>query len=102
MGNTCAPAAVQLAVLKTAERKKEELPLGHAVLTTGTYMDDSMGSYYTEKEALQAMEQTVKIFNACKMDVAKLTSNSTTIMKALPPEMRLKSWETGDLPETRI
>ena len=101
-GNTASPTAAQLAVIETGERNKEEFPLGYINVKEKRYMDDTINSAKSVKEAVTAVQQTVKIFDIARMSVQKLISNSPEVMMSVAKECRLKEYLSGILSKTKI
>ena len=101
-GNRSSPTASQLAIVSMADKVKDEYPIGHEIVSNKRYMDDSIETFLTEKEAVRGLQESIKIFDLAGMKVQKLISNSKEVMLSVPLDLRLKGYENGDLPNTKI
>ena len=101
-GNTASPTAAQLAVVKMAESKKDELPLGSVTVDQKRYMDDTIDTAATVEQAIKTVDECIKIFDISGMKVQKLISNSKEVVMSVPVDLRLEGYESGDLRDTKV
>ena len=101
-GNTASPTAAQLAVVKMAESKKDEFPLGSVTVDQFRYMDDTIDTKKTEELAIKTVDECIKIFDISGMKVQKLISNSKAVVTSVPIDLRLKGYQSGNLDDTTV
>ena len=101
-GCAASPAAAQLAAIVTAENNKEKYPLGSKVVLNHRYMDDSCFSINGLESAIKALKETISIYNLIDMSTQKVLSNKKELMLSVPIEQRLQSYESGELPTTKV
>lgn len=61
------------------------------------YVDDSLKSFDTEKQAVNVLKRAQKMLAASNLRLHKVASNRPAVVEAFPPEDRSKDIENLDL-----
>lgn len=74
----------------------DAFPKARETIETGLYMDDFVYCVDSEDEAISTAVQVISLMKAGQFDLVKWTSNSQTVLNAIPPTHRLSSVKEFD------
>ena len=86
-GNAGSPAVSTNVVKIHAENNKDRYPKAYELLTENTHVDDTLCSFDTVAETIEAGKQCKDLLAEIKMAWSKMASNSPDVLKAFPQEM---------------
>ena len=82
-GATCSPSTAQFVKNLNAENLRQEFPKAYDTIVNRTYVDDSLDSYQTEDEAIEATNQMIEVNRRAGFVVRNFVSNSKHVQDQL-------------------
>ena len=78
-GATCSPSTAQFVKNFNAEQNRDQFPEAYDTIVNRTYVDDSLDSYKTEKEAIEVTKQVIEVHKRGGFHIRNFISNSKSV-----------------------
>ena len=96
-GSKCSPLIAVGSAKHNAEKYQDVYTKAAQVVLHMTLMDDSLGSYETEQEVIEVIQELVQLYAKMGMKIRKFASNSAEVMKSIPIEDRSSQVDLTEL-----
>jgi hypothetical protein len=87
-GNSGSPAVAMATVRFHADDYAGDFPLAAEAVRRATLVDDTLASYRTEEQAIDAYHQMTELFGLASMKLHKVISNKPRVLETVPRDMR--------------
>ena len=102
-GINSSPFQAQYVSQSHAEKNQDKLPVAAETVLCSTYMDDSMDSKPTEKEAINLYRELSRLWSTANMHARKWLSNSSNVLREIPEQDRASEVDLnrGEFPSVK-